>query len=469
MIKVTTQWISRVLSGSMVGGSVDIEFVSTDTRTIEQGALFIALRGGNFDGHQFVDQAIARGAGAVVVDHQLDIDIPQIIVADTTSALGALGSAIKEQVQPKTIAITGSVGKTTVKEMVAAILSRLGNVLATKGNFNNEIGVPLTLLRLELEHDYAVIELGANHPGEIAYTTGLTKPDVCVINNIAPAHLEGFIDIQGVARAKAEIFKYSPPDCVAVVNCDSPFSKRWLAKFKDRPIKRFSTDSNKDVDVWVDDICLDEFGCPTFELYSKTKGITENILVQLTVPGMHNVGNALAAASLCISVGASLTDISLGLISMKPVKGRVNLIKVSDELTVIDDSYNANVQSAKAAIDLLVQTAGHKVLVFGDMAELGLNARSYHEQVGEYAKEHGVDHLLTLGVLSQNASELFNGNGKHFSTRGQLMPFLHQVLANANQKVTVLVKGSRSAKMELVVNALVDHYDLVKHSSREAS
>lgn len=469
MIKVTTQWISRVVEGSMVGGSVEVDAVSTDTRTIAPGALFIALRGGNFDGHQFVEQAIEKGAAAVIVDQKLDIEVPQIVVENTTKALGALAAGIKNQLRPKTVAITGSMGKTTVKEMVAAILSRLGEVLATDGNFNNEIGVPLTLLRLEEDHDFAVIEQGANHPGEIAYTTGLSNPDVCMINNVAPAHLEGFIDIQGVARAKAEIYKFSSDDCVAVINRDCEFSGRWLKKFAHRRIQTYSTDKSKDVDVWVDNVCLDEFGCATFDLYRKQNGISENILVQLTVPGEHNVANALAAATVCMNLGASLTDVSLGLVQMQPVKGRTNLIKVSEQLTIIDDTYNANVESAKAAIDLLAQNAGEKMVILGDMGELGLNARSYHEEVGLHAKAKGVEHFYSLGVLSQNASEPFEEQGKHFSTRNQLLPAVYQLLGNINQKVTVLVKGSRSAKMELVVQAIENHFDEVKHNSREAS
>lgn len=299
-----------------------------------------------------------------------------------------------------------------------------------------------------------------------------------MINNIAPAHLEGFGDIDGVARAKAEIFKHSSDECVAVVNCDVSYSQRWLSKLADRQVIKYSTDKSKDVDVWVDNICLDEFGCATFDLCRKSNGISENILVQLSVPGMHNVANALGAACLCLSLGASLTDISLGLVQMQPVKGRVNLIKVSDHLTVIDDSYNANVESVKAGIDLLKQTAGHTIVVLGDMAELGLNARSYHEEVGVYAKEQGINHLLSLGVLSQNASDGFvqqneqdkqAEKGKHFSTRAQLLPHLYQLINQASQKVTVLVKGSRSAKMELVVSALENHYDVEKHNSREAS
>ncbi len=469
MIKVSTQWICKALSAQMVGDALDIDKVSTDTRHIEPGALFIALRGPNFDGHLFVEQAIEKGAAAIVVDHQLDVDVTQIVVKDTTEALGALGAAVKATVNPKTIGITGSVGKTTVKEMTAAIVSRLGTVLATKGNFNNEIGVPLTLLRLEPQHEYAVIELGANHPGEIARTTTLAKPDVCMINNVAEAHLEGFVDLYGVARAKGEIFTHSEDDSIAVVNLDCNYCDYWLRKLKDRPVKSFAMSGDKDVDVWVDNIRLDEYGCATFDLYRKTKEGTEQVEVQLSVPGMHNVNNALASASVCMSLGATMQDVSEGLQQMQPVVGRVNLIKIKPNLTVIDDTYNANVESAKAAIDLLLETAGLKMLVLGDMAELGLNARVYHEEVGIYAKERGIDRLFTLGVLSQNASEMFNGDGKHFSSRTQLMQHLCETVDEANQTVTVLVKGSRSAKMELVVKALVDNYDTTQQNPREAS
>lgn len=469
MIKVSTQWVSRALSGSMVGGAIDIDKVSTDTRAIESGSLFIALKGANFDAHEFIEQAIEKGAAAVVVDHQMDLNVPQIVVENTTSALGALGAAVKAQLQPKTIAITGSVGKTTVKEMCAAILSRLGNVLATKGNFNNEIGVPLTLLRLDESHDYAVIEQGANHPGEIAYTTGLSKPDVCMINNVAAAHLEGFIDLYGVARAKGEIFTFSPEDSVAVVNCDSEFCDYWLRRLKNRPIRKFAQSKDKQVDVWVENTCMDEFGCATFDLYAINNGVQENVLIQLPVPGQHNIKNALAAASVTLSVGATMTDIALGLREMRPVAGRVNLNKVNDNLTVIDDSYNANLESAKAAVNLLTENAGYKILILGDMGELGPEARIYHEQVGTYAKEQGIDRLFTLGVLSQHASEMFNGNGKHFSSRAQLLEFVYNNVDVAKQKVTVLVKGSRSAKMELVVEALIGHFDNQHHDTLEAS
>jgi len=449
--------------GELLGADDVINSISTDTRNLHKGDLFVALEGENFDGHKFAAQAVSKGACALIVERQLDIDVPQIIVEDTTRALGELSAAVKAQMQHKTIAITGSVGKTTVKEMVASILSQLGNVLFTQGNFNNQIGVPLTLLRLTPAHDFAVIELGANHPGEIAYTTGLTNPDVTLINNVAAAHLEGFVDLHGVARAKGEIFTHSGENAIAVLNCDSDYTDYWLRRLEQRPVLRFSMDAAKEVDVWVKNIQLDAFGCATFTIYHKQQSSIETVEVTLSSPGRHNVNNALAAAGVCLSVGASLADIASGLSQMKPVNGRVNLIKLSDHLTVIDDTYNANVESAKAAIDLLAVNEGQTILVFGDMAELGQDARVYHETVGQYAKQQKIDHLITLGVLSQNASAVFNGNGLHFSSREQLLQQLANLLADSDQakqnptkKVTILVKGSRSAKMELVVAGLVE-------------
>lgn len=472
MIKVTTHWISRVVQGSMFGGSVNIHEVSTDTRKLTPGCLFIALRGPNFDGHEFVSQAVNKGASAVVVDRQLAVNIPQIIVKDTTIALGELAAAIKAQLQPVTVAITGSMGKTTVKEMTAAILAQRGNVLATLGNFNNQIGVPLTLLRLEPQHDYAVIELGANHGGEIAYTTQLTQPDICVVNNIAAAHLEGFGDLDGVAKAKAEIFSCSDPDCIAVVNCDIDYSQDWLGQLSERKVIKYARERCPAVDVWGGDLDLDEQGCGTFTLYYRQPDAIQaiqTIQVQLTVPGVHNVSNAIAAASICLGLGASLAEVSAGLKQVQPVGGRVNLLRVSQRLTVIDDSYNANVDSVKAAVDLLQHHNGHKIMVLGDMDELGVNARHYHQQVGVYAKQQGIHQLVSCGVLSENASQYFEQQGVHFTIHDQLIPHLCQWIDQAQQPVTLLVKGSRSARMELVVQALREHYSVGKQQIREVN
>ncbi|WP_199610709.1 UDP-N-acetylmuramoyl-tripeptide--D-alanyl-D-alanine ligase [Flocculibacter collagenilyticus] len=452
MIKVTLAWLAKKLDAKLVGKNRDIEHVNTDTRTLQQDELFIALRGPNFDGHNFADLAVEKKAAAIVVDHQLDIDIPQLVVADTKLALGHIGKAIRDEVNPKVIAITGSAGKTTIKEMTTAIMSRRGNVLSTKGNFNNEIGVPLTLLRLQPEHDIAVVELGANHLGEIAYTTSLASPDYALISNVAEAHLEGFGDIHGVARAKGEIFTGLPEGGIAIYNADSEFADYWQRRLSDKKVRTYAISAELQADFYASDINVDKKGCASFTLNTPV-GTTE---LHLTIPGNHNVANAVAAASLSISAGASLEDVKLGLAAMQSITGRVNLIEVNEQLTVIDDTYNANVESVKAAIELLSSYKSYQIFVLGDMAELGHDARMYHEQVGEYAKEKSIDNLFTLGVLSQSASEVFNGDGKHFSSRQTLLEHLHQLINAQSQPVTVVVKGSRSSRMELVVNGLMD-------------
>jgi UDP-N-acetylmuramoyl-tripeptide--D-alanyl-D-alanine ligase len=414
---------------------------------ISAGELFIALKGPNFDGSAFVAEVQAKGATAVVVEHPVDSDITQIIVPDSRLALGQLAAALKARLAPKTIAVTGSAGKTTVKEMIAAILSRCGKVLSTQGNFNNDIGVPLTMLRLTEQHDFAVLELGANHQGEIAYTTSLAKPDVALITNVAASHLEGFGDMYGVARAKGEIFNGLSAQGLAILPADSEYRDYWLRRLDDKQVMQFSVTTP--ADYFADSIVLDNQGCAGFELHCPSG----HKFIQLTVPGKHNVANALVAAAACIAVGASLADVQLGLAQMQVVKGRTNVNMVTPQLRLIDDTYNANVESVKAAIDLLASYSGYRVLVLGDMAELGADARLYHEEIGLYAKKSAINLLFTLGVLSQSASDLFNGQGAHFSSRQALLQRLMPIISE-QQEVTLLVKGSRSAKMELVVQDL---------------
>ncbi|MDP2714758.1 UDP-N-acetylmuramoyl-tripeptide--D-alanyl-D-alanine ligase [Rheinheimera sp.] len=449
MIPLSCVEINAMVNGTMTGPDVSITSVSTDSRVISAGELFIALKGPNFDGSAFVADVKTKGAAAVVVEHPVDTDITQIIVPDSRLALGQLAAALKARLAPKTIAVTGSAGKTTVKEMIAAILSRCGKVLSTRGNFNNDIGVPLTMLRLTEQHDFAVLELGANHQGEIAYTTSLAKPDVALITNVAASHLEGFGDMYGVARAKGEIFNGLSSQGLAILPADSEYRDYWLRRLDDKQVMQFS--ATTPADYFADSIVLDNQGCAGFELHCPSG----HKFIQLTVPGKHNVANALVAAAACIAVGASLADVQLGLAQMQAVKGRTNVNMVTPQLRLIDDTYNANVESVKAAIDLLASYSGYRVLILGDMAELGADARLYHEEIGLYAKKSAINLLFTLGVLSQSASDLFNGQGAHFSSRQALLQRLMPIISE-QQEVTLLVKGSRSAKMELVVQDLLE-------------
>lgn len=451
MIRTTLLWIAEKVNGKLQGkADIEATAISTDTRTIEEGAVYLALKGPNFNGHDFVSHAQKAGAIAVIASEPVTTSLPVIMVEDTKEALGMLGAAVKAEVAPKTIAITGSSGKTTVKEMCASVLSRRGNVLATKGNFNNDIGVPLTLLRLEPHHEFAVMELGANHLGEIAYTTNLVKPDVATIVNAAASHLEGFGSLLGVARAKSEIFKGLGDEGVAVVNVDSQFADFWLGKLKHTQTLTFSPDQKNHADFRAQDISLGLDGCAAFHLVCPQG----EIAIQLTIPGLHNVGNALLAAALTLQVGATLENVRDGLLSMKQVSGRLNVKQLTEQVRLLDDTYNANVASVNAAIDTLSSFSGISVLVLGDMKELGEKARFYHEKVGEYAKEKGIDYLYTMGVLSQSASDVFAENSGHFSDVESLMEAMQNDLLMQKRDISILVKGSRSSKMERVVEAI---------------
>ncbi len=460
MIPLRLSEITQVVDGTLIGEDKTITHITTDSRSLVHDDVFLALKGANFDGHRFIEQVVGKQCSAVIVSHDCQCDSSQIVVADTHKALGKIAAYVKQKVAPKTVGITGSSGKTTVKEMVAAILTRLGNVLATEGNFNNDIGVPLTLLRLTESHDFAVVEMGANHMGEIAYTSNLVKPDVAVINNIAAAHLEGFGDLCGVARAKGEIFEGLNENGIALYNQDCKLASKWQWRLVDKTVRRFSC-FNK-ADCYSSDVVLDENGCASFKLNSSL-GST---FLELTVPGRHNVCNAVAAAAIAFEFGASLDDVRLGLVEMAPVKGRLNLHQLGDNCKLIDDTYNANVESIKAATDLLASYPGRRVLILGDMGELGAEARSYHQEVGEYAGDRNIDDLLTLGVLSQSTSDAFNRSnrhGKHFSLREKLVAELKTMLADEAQQVSILVKGSRSSHMEYVVNDIIKWRESLAH------
>jgi UDP-N-acetylmuramoyl-tripeptide--D-alanyl-D-alanine ligase len=452
MISVSLSWIAEKVEGSLNTKSVEelqIKGVSTDTRTLEPGDLFIALVGPNHDAHEHLFKALEKGAAAVIVNRLVDCPLPLIVVDDTKTALGKLGAAVKQEVNPKTVGITGSSGKTTVKEMVASILSVKGKVLFTKGNFNNDIGVPLTLLRLEKHHEYAVIEMGANHLGEIAYTTNLVKPDVATIVNAAASHLEGFGSLFGVARAKSEIFKGLGTTGTAILNRDSQFYSFWEGKTSHLTCLTFSPESG-DGDYHAEDIAMGMDGCAEFELVCPTG----RAAIRLSIPGTHNVGNALLAAAMSICVGANLEEVQLGLFNMREVGGRLNVKQLTNQIRLLDDTYNANVASVNAAIDLLATFSGNRVLVLGDMAELGDKASYYHEQVGEYAKSKGITSIYSIGALSHYASEVFNENGFHFDNKESLVSMLNENLFSEQRDISILVKGSRSSKMELVAKAI---------------
>lgn len=438
--------IAQVTDGQLLNcpdAALMVKNISTDTRTVSAGALFLALQGERFDAHDFAAQAADKDAVAIVVSRPLpDVSLPQILVADTRIALGQIAAWVRNQLDLQIVAITGSCGKTTVKEMCAAILRQSAPVLATQGNLNNEIGVPQTLLRLTPDERYAVVELGANHPGEIAWTTSLVKPDVAVINNVAAAHLAGFGSLRGVAVAKTEIFSGLSETGTAIINADSEFYDWWREILSVRTLS-FGVENPK-ADFRAENIEQNEAGIASFMLICPLG----RIAIQLPVPGLHNVSNALAAAAVTTSLGLSLEQVKSGLMTMVPVKGRFCVQKLSDSVTVIDDTYNASVQSVMAAIDTLSVMPGHRVLVFGDMGELGADAATLHRQIGEHAKAKKLDTVLTIGELSRNTAEA--ASGQHFVNKESLYQALQQLMQQ-QRPVTILAKGARSARMEDVV------------------
>lgn len=449
MISVTLDKLAIVLNGELSGQALTIDAVTTDTRKITPGCLFVALKGERFDAHDFAEQAKEAGAGALLVSRKLDVDLPQVCVQDTRLAFGELAAWVRQQVPARVVALTGSSGKTSVKEMTAAILAQCGNTLYTAGNLNNDIGVPMTLLRLTTEHEYAVIELGANHQGEIAWTVSLTRPEAVLVNNLAAAHLEGFGSLEGVAKAKGEIYTGLPDNGIAIMNADNNDWLNWQSIIGDRKTWRFSPNSANS-DFTATNIHVTSHGTE-FTLQTPTGGVD----VLLPLPGRHNIANALAAAALATAVGASHDAIKAGLKNLKAVPGRLFPVPLAENKLLLDDSYNANVGSMTAAVQVLSEMPGYRVFVVGDMAELGDESEACHIQVGEAAKASGIDCVLSAGNLSQRISEA-SGAGEHYSDKAALITRLKTIVAE-HQIVTVLVKGSRSAAMEEVVHALQEN------------
>lgn len=418
---------------------------STDSREIKPGGLFFAIKGVHFDGHDFVYEAEAQGAVAAVVHHVVPgINIPQFVVRDPLQALARIAAAYRQNMHCPVIALTGSNGKTTTKEMIASILPEPSH--ATKGNLNNHIGVPLSVLQLMPQHRYAVFELGANHAGEIAHTVTIVHPDVTLINNIAPAHIEGFGSIDGVARAKGEIYQGLTTAGVAVVNDDDAYAHFWDELFIDKKVLRFS--SEHPADIYAQDIQWDKQGCGRFILIMP-KGCAD---IHLKVPGIHNVRNALAAAACCYAVGIAIKEIQHGLNQFYGVQGRLTILTGKNQSTVIDDTYNANLRSVLAALDVLAERPGKKIFVFGDMGELGSWTNQHHQEVGIAARRLGIDRLLSYGTSSKLAAEAFGVGGEHFISQEQL---INDLMEHLSPETVVLVKGSRSSAMEKIVDQLV--------------
>ena len=432
------------MDGSLHGDDREFAGISTDTRTLRDGELFFALQGPNFNGCDYVQIAEANGAAAAVVPTHIKAGIAQIEVDDTRRALGRFAAAWRNQHDATVIGITGSNGKTSTKELIRACLAHRAPTLATHGNLNNEIGLPLMLARITSEHRFAVFEMGANHAGEIAYLTALAKPNVVVITNAAEAHLEGFGSVDGVARAKGEILQNNERPETAILNADDPYFDYWTSLAKDVHTISFGLGALADVRA-TEIVAGVEYSQFRLQLPGKS------VAVRLPLSGIHNVRNACAAASVAHSLGIEAEEIKGALEGVSPIGGRLQPLRGANGSTLFDDSYNANPLSVNAAAEFLSQLSGQNWLVLGDMKELGENAAGLHREVGEKANVSGIDRLFALGDLSRNAVE---GFGEHASWYGSIDALVDELTRSLTSSTNVLVKGSRSMHMERVVDAL---------------
>jgi len=439
MIRMSLRQAASVLGCSSPHGDVAFTGITTDSRQVTAGMLFAALPGEHFDGHDYIQQAQECGAAAVLLSRSVETDLPVLQVADVLSALGLLAEYWRNQCPAKVVGITGSNGKTTVKEMVASILRQNGAVLATDGNFNNELGLPLTVFRLDATHDYAVLEMGASNPGDIAYLAKIARPDVGVITNIGPAHLQGFVTEEGVALAKGEIFAALPKDGAAVINSQEPWVGLWQKVNKAETIFYFGGDGKGHIRA---------LGSAEDVVISTPVG---EFSLRLPLPGQHNLTNALAATAVCLALDVPLAEIKTGLEAVKPVRGRLSLVHSDAGWTVIDDTYNANPASLYAALHVLARQSGEPWLVLGDMKELGTDSRKMHAELGDAARSLGVKRLFALGDASTATVEAFGDKAIHFNNREKLIEVL---CAQLRPGVACLVKGSRSMGMEHVVGAI---------------
>jgi UDP-N-acetylmuramoyl-tripeptide--D-alanyl-D-alanine ligase len=451
-MKRTLAWFANSCGGELLGAAgVDkgeYSGVSSDTRTIKPGELFVALRGPRFNANEFVGAAELAGAAGAVVDTKVARPLPQILVPDTLQALQGSSSAWRAQFQIPVIGVAGSNGKTTCKEMVAAILSRAGTTLHTRGSLNNHIGVPLTLHRLDSVHRFAVIEVGTNHPGEVAALCKLARPTVGLITNAGAEHLEGFGTVEGAARAEGEMIADLDSQHTAIINADDEFAPLWRGMTRARVIT-FGIAQPADYSASDIHTSIDAGGFVTRFRMRAPQGIQP---VELHLAGRHNVMNALCAAAAAIAAGATLDDVRLGLATMRPVPGRLQFKTAPSGAWIVDDSYNANPSSVKAGIEVLESVDARRWMVMGDMGELGEAAEDSHGEIGRFAREHRVDRLFATGKLAALAVEAFGPGAEWFADAETLA---RAVNAELTREVCVLVKGSRSNRLERVVDALV--------------
>lgn len=446
MIHATTADLAAALNARLIGsGECEIAGVAIDSRRLAPGNLFVALRGERVDGHDFVDQARAAGASAALVEHSVPCALPQLVVKDSVTALGEIARRWRLCCPARIVAITGSNGKTTVKNLTAAILAAAGACHATHGNLNNEIGLPLSLAALPESARFAVLEMGAGKPGDIETLAAIAFADVALVNNIAPAHLERLHSLDGIATTKGAIYTALPAHGIAVINADDAYADYFTGLAVDRRVMRFALDHPADVRGRII-----EGGASTRLAIATALGEIE---LSLALPGRHNAMNALAATAAALAAGANLDHVRTGLTSASATSGRLQAERLASGLILIDDSYNANPASTRAAIEVLATYPAPRWLVLGDMRELGPESTALHAAVGRYAADHGIEHLVTVGALSAHAASAFGDAARAFADQATLIAALAAELGSG---ATVLVKGSRGSAMEHVVQSLRD-------------
>jgi UDP-N-acetylmuramoyl-tripeptide--D-alanyl-D-alanine ligase len=459
MITMNLAELTQILATDCTDPTVTFTGLSKDTRGKTAGTLYVAIEGERFDGHEFVQDAYEKGAAAALVNRALDCPIPQIVVADVITALGELTTNWRQRFNLPLIGVTGSNGKTTSKNMINAILihaagDNAADVLATEGNLNNNIGVPLTLARLNAQQKFGVVEIGMNNPGEIAYLTNLTKPQVAIVTNAAEGHLQGLQDVAGVAREKGQIFSALPDNGIAILNRDDKFFDYWRGIIGKHKYITFGLQSAADVTAVIVP------GDSLTQQLITVQTPAGKIDINLPLIGRHNVMNALGAIAAALAIDIDLTIIKTALENMHAAPSRMNPHILSSGVRIIDDTYNANPFSTYAAIQALAAFPGKRILVLADMRELGQNAKELHALTGERARDAGLDFLFTFGELSAATSSAFGEHAKHFTDREQLITALQPYLQAGN---TILVKGSRSMQMELVVAGLAPEVQSAAH------
>ena len=456
MLKLSLEKLAQITNATLINSKTKIYIndISTDSRQETVSGLFCAIIGEKFDAHENIEQAIKKGAKALLVSKEIKTDIPYLKVKNTIDALFAIAKYLRQKINPKICAITGSVGKTSVKEMVFAILKEKDlNTIATNLNFNNKLGATFTLLRLQEKTKYLVLELGANHKGEIAFSTRLATPDVALINNVDRSHTLGFGDVDEINKAKEEIFSTFNKPITAIINTKNKFSSSWLLANQNNNILKCSIDKN------IKNIKLDEKNQISFDLIIRDK----KTRINLPIKGEHNIENALNASFCAFALGANIGQIKQGLENIKPIKGRLEFIDLGKNITLIDDSYNSSFRSTKAGIDLLVNLNGKKICLIADMFELGDFSKIEHQKIGDLLQKIKIDEILTLGKDSKIISSKNKTNSSHFTCKENAQEHLINILKKASsskEKLYIYLKGSRFFKLEEIACNLVDYYHL---------